>query len=175
MLMTLLGLVSMVYRNAESIGILPRSALCYLRTSHVLTGVPFGHSQSSSHGPLGTLQGLGQKLRNVMAGTHDEEPVLISYQQVSLLGLPSQSPSDGTLGTAQGLGERPGGILAGTYDEELLVIKRLEEPRFVPRPFKDLTYSYPSVTCLAATDEVVVIGTKDGEVVIARMDSPLSR
>ncbi len=75
----------------------------------------------------------------------------------------------------QGLGERPGGILAGTFGEELRVIKRLKEPQLVRGPYPDHPYLYPSVSCLAATDEVVVTGTDDGEIVIARMDNPSSR
>ncbi len=72
------------------------------------------------------------------------------------------------MGLLQGLGEGPAGVLVGQWKGDVSVRESMKKP--IP-----LFSISGGIKCMTATDEVVVIGSVDGDVRIVRMDTPLGR
>jgi hypothetical protein len=73
----------------------------------------------------------------------------------------------------QGLGEEPRRILAGTSHWGIYVLERHPNHLYVSEAWLDGYHYGQMLTCMAATDEVVVTGYQDGALRACRMDTPL--
>jgi hypothetical protein len=74
---------------------------------------------------------------------------------------------DGALGFAQGLGPGPAAILVGNWHGDVFLMQSGKKP-------VALCSISGGLTCLAATDELVVLGSVDGDLRFLRMDTLLS-
>lgn len=77
-------------------------------------------------------------------------------------------------GLVQGLGEGPDRILVGTESGSICMWECREDAEEVPICWLLGDHACPGVevTCLAATDQVVINGFADGAMRIMRVDSP---
>jgi hypothetical protein len=79
------------------------------------------------------------------------------------------------LGFVQGLGNGPAGVLAGTWEGPICLLERLNKPRPLGTSLEEQPLKYVPITCLAATDEVVVNGFYNGALRVIRMNTPLEQ
>jgi hypothetical protein len=75
----------------------------------------------------------------------------------------------------QGWGEGPAGVLGGTADGRICLVGRADKGLPVGWALADPPPQYHDrpVTCLAATDQVVVNGFTNGTLRVMRLDTPL--
>jgi hypothetical protein len=71
---------------------------------------------------------------------------------------------------AQGLGDGPAQVLAGTGNGYICLLEHADQPHPVRWTLGNQLYS--SVNCLAANDDVVVAGYRNGHVRVLRMNPP---
>jgi hypothetical protein len=75
---------------------------------------------------------------------------------------------------AQGLGEGPAKVLAGTEDGRICLVESEDQPHRVHWTLGGRQYDDTRIriTCMAATDQVVVAGYGNGDMRVSRMGTP---
>lgn len=79
---------------------------------------------------------------------------------------------DGFLGLIQGLGEGPAGAMVSEMDGKLCLVKRGKTPVPIHCSSEAYDCGFAPVTCMAATKQLLIVGTMNGEIRMRMMGTP---